>query len=289
MSAWPLEGFWKRWLDPLVHANLWVAFGALAMAEATIISLDLAHDSITPLFLFCVTLFTYNFQRLFKSKGVDVKSHSARHLWIARHNERLRMIMLVAMFGAVISAVFIKIEALMVLAPFGAISIFYSIRVIPNKGRKLGFRDVPYIKVFLITATWMAVTVLVPVVDLDMSRIFDDDIKAAALERAIFVLAITIPFDIRDIHRDAPAKRTIAQMFGQTGARWVSVILMLVFCFLVWRSEYYSDSVRYALMFSGFVTAGLLSFARSDRTERFFTFLVEGAMVLQWLLLMAFS
>jgi len=289
MSNWPFEGFWKRWLDPIIHANLWVAFGALAMAEATIISLDLGQNSVAPLFLFCVTLFTYNFQRLFKSKGVDVQSHSARHLWIARYNERLRMIMLVALFGAVITAVFVKIEALMVLAPFGAISIFYSIRVIPGRGRKLGFRDVPYIKVFLITATWVAVTVILPVVDIDMSRVFGDDIMAAVIERAFFVLAITIPFDIRDVNRDALSKRTIAQVFGQAGARWISVLLMLVFCFLVWTSDHYSDNVRYALMLSGFLTAGILSFARSDRTERFFTFLVEGAMVLQWVLLMLFQ
>ena len=285
MSHWPAEGLWKRWLDPLVHANFWVGFGAFAMADATLICLDLPRATAAPIFVFFLTVFTYNFQRLFKSRGVELQSHSARHLWIARHNERLRMLMLIMLFGAVICSAFMNWKSFVFLAPFGLFSIFYSIRVIPGSKRKLGFRDVPFIKIFLIVLTWIGVTVLLPIVDMDL-EFWNDETKEIALHRGLFIFAITIPFDIRDVNRDAPNKRTIAQVLGQAGARWFSILLMLAFCLLVWQSGLYSDNVRYALALSGILSAALLSLSRSDRTERFFTFLVEGTMVLQWLLVL---
>ncbi len=137
-------------------------------------------------------------------------------------------------------------------------------------------------------ATWVGATVFLPVVDLDINRVLDHDVLMSAAHRALFILAITIPFDIRDVHRDDSRKRTMAQVLGQDGARWISVLLTLVFCYLVWSFEYYNDPTRYALTLSGILTAALLSFSHSGRTERFFTFFVEGTLVLQWVLLLVF-
>lgn len=288
MSSWPLEGLWKRWIDPLLFANFWVALGATALVKSTELTLDLEGEYFTAHFLFFVTIFTYNFQRLFRSKGADIVSHSARHLWIARHQGKLKMVMIVALVCGGLCALFIDLKALLLLLPFSVISIFYSIKIFPGK-RRMGFRDLPYIKILLITATWVFATVFFPVLDAAPDQVLSSGVLLLALERGLFILAITIPFDIRDMHRDHASKRTWAQVLGEGKARWLAVLLMLAYCLLVEFSGKYSDSVRVALLLCGILTAILLTFARSDRNERYFTFLVEGAMVLQWVLLLLFQ
>lgn len=286
MSAWPLEGLWKRLLDPLLFSNIWVAAGAAAMVHCSELLMGLPIGGYAAPFLFFATVFTYNFQRVFRSKGADIISHSARHLWLARNQRWLKLLVALTLPIVGWCAWQLELRALLFLVPFVLVSVFYSIKVLP--GRR-GFRDLPYVKVLLISITWVATTVLLPFWDATSTVVDRSILVHLAFERGLFILAITIPFDIRDMHRDHESKRTWAQVLGEEKARWLAVALMVLFTLLVEFNPTYTANERWPLLLSGLSGALLLTFARSDRHERYFTFMVEGTMVLQWVLLLLFQ
>lgn len=70
-------------------------------------------------------------------------------------------------------------------------------------------RNIPGLKLFLIAFSWAGITVLFPLIQNYMSIRITDWITF--IQRFLFVLVITIPFDIRDINYDNNELKTLPQ------------------------------------------------------------------------------
>ena len=114
------------------------------------------------------------------------------------------------------------------------------------------------------------------------------------LERACFLLAITIPFDIRDMKADKAANlATIPLRIGESKSILLSVGLILLFAGLVAVHYPYSGVMQWphllALEASALITALILWRTDSNRGAYWFSLLVAGTMVIQFLLIFGFD
>jgi len=168
----------------------------------------------------------------------------------------------------------------LVLIPAGLISIFY-VGDLFLKRTNTGLRSIPFIKIFLIALVWSIVTVGFPL----KAQLFEW--KAVHLilfiERFFFILAITIPFDIRDLGIDNRGLRTIPQILGIQKAKYFSYALLLIagICsILLWNQAYYTNQLMIALVGIYIFTGVLLLGVNKNKPDLYYSFGIEGTMLI---------
>ena len=160
------------------------------------------------------------------------------------------------------------------------------------KGKKR-LRDFDYIKIFLVAIVWGVITVLMPILErtttLEMRHLL------ILLERMFFIFAITLPFDIRDLKIDAHIEvKTIPGMIGIKNTKQLARFSLLMVVLLAvlnwnWFLGYYSFNNLLGIFFACCTTLWLIE--KSDKTDEdyFFTGLMDGTMILQFLLVLFFN
>lgn len=254
------------------------------MAEVTLLTVGPARRPLVPAFLLFVTIFAYNYHRLFRGRGVQVPARTDRHRWIRRHRRGLTVLMIGSGGVAAWLGTRLSTASVLVLAPFGLVVLFYS--VVPFR-RQRGIRDLPFVKVFLVALTWSATTAALPLVEAYGPSVSPGLLLAECAERFFFILALTIPFDVRDLPHDDPSKRTIPQLVGVTGARMVSLASLAAFTAIAFLGPGSGGSPSLALGVSAALTAISVSAMNRRRPEIYYTGWLEGMMFIQYLLVRA--
>jgi 4-hydroxybenzoate polyprenyltransferase len=141
---------------------------------------------------------------------------------------------------------------------------------------------VPFLKAFIITYVWAGSSVFLPAlknhISLDSSEVIQ-----LFIERYLFLFALAIIFDIRDMSFDVKDIRTIPGLLGSIKTKLLSLILLLLASILV--CIHYKDLyLASAFIFSFIIASFLIYKARPDSGEYYFLLLVDGAMVLQYML-----
>ena len=264
--------------DLLVVSNLYVAAGTYSLTWLTLQLYDCDRLEL-PFFVFFSTLFAYNFMRLVRVEPMVKEGDSMRHKNIYSYKYSLWLFTFISASLAFFFLIKIHKPILYSVLFLGVISICYSLPLYKKKGVWLRLRDLPSVKIFLIASVWASVTALLPMQVLNVSI---DWLKV--LERFLFVFAITIPFDIRDLRFDADRLGTLPQVFGLNKARWIGVAALLVAEGLLFY-DYFSSEI-YSIfsvlaIYSSYEIAALLIFkSHPGLPERYFTIGVEGTSLL---------
>lgn len=114
--------------------------------------------------------------------------------------------------------------------PAVLIALVYPI-AFPHPNRAFtSLRMLPGLKLFLIAGSWTYLSFAIPYwmhEGIDM-RFFTGEF----IFRTLFVMGLTIPFDIRDIDSDEETMRTVPQVFGKENA--ISLAILGLFLYQVW-------------------------------------------------------
>ncbi|WP_158278692.1 hypothetical protein [Rhodohalobacter mucosus] len=190
-------------------------------------------------------------------------------------------ISLFSLLGAAVSARFINPVALAASVIPGFLSVSYAL---PLHRRLKGLRQVYGLKIFVIGLVWAFVTVLLPFAQTHGSAFPDPEILAAFLQRLLFVIALTIPFDIRDRASDPESLGTIPMIFGNRNAILLGSSLLFVSLLieLLFRENPLPEVMLHTLII--LLTGGLLWKSIHRHTDNLASFWVEGIPIL-WVLL----
>ncbi len=267
----------------LVFSNLFIAVSAAAFAHASYYLLGAGPRASPVLALvFCATLVVYNLDRLSTASDEDAVDATERHRWVDRHRGLLVGLGIVAAAGVIATLFFVPREILYALLPLGVASIGYSLPVIWGRSGPYRLKDIAGLKIFLIAFVWTGATAFLPAVE-----IYDDPFRPAVaalcLERALFVFAITLPFDIRDMTRDRTADIwTIPLMIGRSRTRTLALAALGVFALCVVLHYGVSlTSSTLPLAISAAVTGWLLWRADRQHDELYYVGKLDGMMALQ--------
>lgn len=272
-------------LDFLLYTNLWLAAAALAMATQTQLLLSGRLDP-TPLlgFIFFATMLLYAIHRLVGLKKLgEAAPPFGRYEKIAAFKNTLNI--LVPAAAALAGYCFFELQATVKLAAVWP-SIIALAYVIPLwRGRRL--RDLHYIKIFLIAVAWSWITVYLPALELGMSK--NIPMLIITLERLLFIFALTLPFDIRDL--DADRRDGVKTIPGRLGIRRTKrlalacLLAMLALAALNHHIDVYSTAHFLALAFSALASGSLIAAASMEKSDYFYSGAVDGMMILQPFLL----
>ncbi|MCF8236552.1 MAG: hypothetical protein K9I85_00200 [Saprospiraceae bacterium] len=165
----------------------------------------------------------------------------------------------------------------------GALSVAYILPI--NKNRRI--RDIPGLKIFLISMTWATTTVLLPWAE---SSAYPDwpGVGWHFLSRALFIFAITLPFDLRDLLSDEEHHTlTLPLLLGWPACLRLGLLALTLSLFIdltigiTAASEWVALTGNIvALLISGI----LLIRTHRDKPEYYFSLIIDGVMYLPWLI-----
>ena len=272
----------------LVFSNFGISIGAVAYSMVTVLQLDLDVPVEFYWFVGCCTLCSYSLQRFIQFSYL--KKQSARQKWLGGNRLYVGGAVLFSGLGGVILGLTV-LTAFQILCfvPVALISLLYSTRVLGKTSasktkEKKSLRDVPGIKIFMVAISWSFLCGLMPIWLSGFSSINAGQVILVCAEKLFFIVAITIPFDIRDLRHDKESNSTIPQVFGVKKSIYIAIGLLVFGALCLLFTSSVSSEVATGLMLSYTITMILLLFVDEDKPELYFSGLIDSSMVLQLLL-----
>lgn len=235
------------------------------------------------LLVYFSTLFVYNAHRIRGLSRVLKSDMGERHQWAIKNKTFLVALIassfLICVF--LLFGVFDKISIPRLIVPT-IVTIGYIIPIIPTSKRWLRLRDLAYLKALLIAGVVSYVTVILGSENFE----FNAAHLLQILERFFFILAITIPFDIRDYQFDSHSKlKTFPLVFGIKKSKIIALIFLGFSLFVNLVLLRFQPILFFYPITLSLLIAGLIIWkANKDSSEFYYSFLVEGTMIIQALL-----
>ena len=269
--------FFKKFFNFYIYSNIHVSLAGMCLTKITLLEFGISENT-SPLFVFFSTIISYNAIRFI---NID-KIRDISAAWITSYKSELIMLNIISLIGLIMTTYLLNFKALLLLLPFVLSTSLY---ISPFKLWKLNLRDVPGLKLFLISFSWAGVTVLFPIVqnELEISK----NIILLFFERFLFLLAITIPFDIRDIDYDSPKISTLPQVIGIRKSKMVGIISLILFILIgYYRLAYFGDTML-VIFIMAILSSILIGFSSKNQSNYYSSFWVEAIPVI-WFILVVF-
>jgi 4-hydroxybenzoate polyprenyltransferase len=148
-------------------------------------------------------------------------------------------------------------------------------------------RDLPYIKIFLIALFWTLITAYIPLTFADINANFKDLFYLA--ERFLFILFITIPFDIRDKSDDqSVGLKTVVTAIGIRRIKSMGMIIGIAGILSLFALFAYQHiPLQYFLSILICYLLATFLFLRSGPkiSSDYYSVLIDGLMILRYIFL----
>jgi 4-hydroxybenzoate polyprenyltransferase len=264
----------KRITDFFIYSNFFIAFCTALVTWQTLIIFSI-DDSEAPGFIlinFLSTFVLYNFQRLYYSAQSDESKYS----W---YNKNRRLVFTIIILLLALSFNFIwhffneNKNALWAYIILSAFSLLYFLP--PLQLRKIGI-----LKPFFISIVFVFISVLMPL-DFKINQM----VVMYIVSQFAFIAALCVLFDIRDLDHDKNKKvNTFPVKFGETKTKTLTYVLLLIY--IIFSMAMRNNILLFSSIITFIASWTLTFFANKNRPNWYYTFLVDGLMVLQALMLM---
>lgn len=281
-------------LDFLLFSNLFIAICAVAQGLVTYHLLNAKPDRYILAIIFFGTLGVYNFSMLLSKPKAPEKSPYVRVRWIFSHHRLIISITLISVLCLIpLGLLFLSIEAKLLMIFTAALALGYNIPFLTLNNQKIGLRNIPGIKLFLIALIWSVSCVLLPIIELEHNyqiNISSAETLLLVAKRFLFIAAITIPFDIRDLFQDKLyALKTIPVILGEKKAYLFCQFLLVGYLVLLLLFSQTINADIIALTLTLFLTGWLILKSNIKKNEYYYFFYLDGTMLLQYLILVLVS
>lgn len=289
-----MKKFFQSILDFLLFSNLFMALCTVAQGLVTFHLID--SKPVYPVLglLFASTLAIYNFSILISKPKSPEKSPFRRVRWFFAHHRLMVTFTIVSTLALFPLFMLLSIESRILLVFLGVLSFSYSLPLFTIGEHKFGLRHIPGLKPFLITLVWTLSCVLLPILeseDLHLAEVSMRDTTILIAKRFLFIGALTIPFDIRDLFQDRQSGlKTIPVAWGEKNAYLFCQVLLagyVVLLFLFRNNGFNNDF--FALTLTVILTGWLIFKSKWEKNEYYYFLYMDGVLVLQYLMLAAFS
>jgi 4-hydroxybenzoate polyprenyltransferase len=240
--------------------------------------------------IFIGTLFEYNKYRtsiLFVSGEALI---SGKHELIRKNKKKLWVVILFLGTGVAVAVLSTKINVLLTFLLLGFLTFFYSGIDFVNKKYAFKLREISYLKIFLISFIWSVSTILLPVIQTG-GEIINLNIILLFSERFLFIFAIALQFDIRDMPADSRSGlKTIPLLIGRKSTEILS-FLSLSAGFMVSVFHYQTENVSFILWplgISFIITLMLIKIRFFNKTSGYFYHILDATVLLQGFLVLGF-
>lgn len=275
-------------LKSLAYSNVIVALSATSLAASTYLYLSF-FDLYYLAFVFCSTIFVYNFARFFEGESEDFQK-SPITIWHIKHR---RWIWISTLMSAALSLLFAYLsfdhEKWLLAILSGGIALSYPLGL-RFRGMNITLkplRESPGIKLVAIGWVWMIICGLLPFLDA-----WHWEGVLYLVGRFLFVVGITIPFDIRDYNIDSKQMWTLPMVWGKKNAWRFSMVLvslgaLLAVSFAVIMNH--PMKMVFAELLSTLLTLFLLYGSKKITSDIYYSVAIESTTIFLFFSLYLFS
>ena len=271
----------KRVLDFYIFSNIHVALAVFCLTKITLTRHGI-ENNLLPLFVFFSTIASYNFIRLYRISKIQG--------WVFQFIKTYKRLILAITILSGLIALFIvfklAVKTIFLVIPLGFFTLFYVVPIPIKKNNKVALRSVAFLKLFLIAISWASVTVLIPYIN--YNSVLDSEAVLIFIQRFLFVLVITIPFDIRDVRFDTIHLRTLPQVIGIKQSKIFGLFLILVFLGLeVLKTS--SNVTQFRVHLAVALVSLYFLFRATDNQPKYYSALFVESIPIFWYLLIMIS
>ena len=284
-----------RQVRALIYSNVFVAVLLTFLTASSYEIVDsLEVRWYVPASIFLGSFVLYTFHRLYKIDFIPKDQLAARHLWVLKYANSLKYAMSFAVFIQLLILPSFDADAIVWVIPAAIISAGYTIPLLPTSNGWQRFRDIPLAKPLIISIVASYLTFGFPVFEQwGMNALFTKSLFPLFTERMLFLLAVTIPFDLRDISNDKHAGlNTLATEFGFKRGRQIGLVVVVVWfaqaCYLSLQME---NNLQMLLTYGVVFALVLFAYAKMKEAwaELRYSLVFEGLIVIYSVALILFS
>lgn len=288
----------KKLLQPvfdfLLFSNIFMALCAVAQGLLTLYLIGAKPIYPVAGLLFTSTLGIYNFCILVSKPEHPEKSLHKRIRWFFAHYRLMVTITIVSILSLVPLFFLVTGSSRILLIFLGVISFAYGLPLFAMGDKKFGLRNIPGLKLFLITLVWTMSCVLLPILEAQDGQQISISMRDTTIliaKRFLFIGALAIPFDIRDLFEDKQlGLKTIAVAWGEKNAYLFCEALLAAYVVLLFLFKHRGLDANFIALTLSIVIGGWLIFkSKWEKNEYYYFFLLDGVLILQYIFVIAFD
>lgn len=267
-------------LNFYIYSSLHIGIAAVALIYQTCHVVGLTINWYYASFVFCATVFIYCAHRTIGIQRMPDWLNEGRFAIIKEYKSHIQIYALLGLLGCAVLFFFLPFRVMVLLVLPSLFSVAYVLPIFKNKFR---LRDFNYIKIFLIALVWAYITATIPMC-FESSNLEILTIIMISLERAVFVFAITIPFDIRDYEIDEESNvTTLAHKLGKEGAKKLSIVMIfaaLLIDFTLRSNGFILDTHYFALLCFYVILIFIIIYGVKYKSDYLYSGILDGTMIL---------
>lgn len=269
--------------------------GLCAVAQGLLTFYLIGSKPIYPVLalLFASTIGIYNFCILITNPPHPDRSLHNRIRWFFAHYRLMVTLTIVSILSLAPLFFLVSFSSKLLLIFLAILSFAYGLPLFAMGDKKFGLRNIPGLKLILITLVWTMSIVLLPVLEAQANHLATISLRDTTIliaKRFLFIAAVAIPFDIRDLFEDKQfGLKTIPVAWGEKNAYLFCQLLLagyLVLLFLFRNHGFSTDF--FALTLSIILTGWLIFRSKWEKNEYYYFFFLDGVLILQYLFVLGF-
>ena len=261
----------RRVLNIYLRSSLHVSLSVTAFTGLSFLQFDLAADILLLVYTFFASVVAYNF---IKYAAIWKKGDIYKPTLI-------KAITVLCFIGILISMFFVPFKVILLSTSLAFLIYAYTFPVSKHI-KKL--RQIPLLKLVIIAFVWSIVSLLFPVFSSDKAFALGF-LFFGVVERMVWIFALMIPFEIRDLADDEKSGASLVSIIGVNRIKYLSIGLLLLFFGLHWV-VLSKIAFPYLLIYISLLLA--IVFARRKQATYYSALLIESLpifWVLFWVLI----
>lgn len=258
-----------RLFNWIFYGHVWIALAAFGLSWQSM-NLALGESALheNQYFVLLATLSVYTLHRWLSYRRAASEPAGRRYALVARYpgiSLLIGVLSLLAAVGLAFRMGVFNLSPVLIALPFTA---FYLIPLYPGGPR---LRDLPYLKTLWVAFAWVLMT--------DFFAVGNHPTPTPeSLVRLLFILAVALLFDIRDV--DLDRRQGVRTMAADYPAFNRGLALGLIICCALLSLVCYPPAQAYALA-GCYLTGAFIGWnARPDKGEDFYAIYVNGMLLL---------
>lgn len=238
-------------------------------------------------FVFFSTVFTYSFlkfRRNSNNSGFTTHQH-----WAQNNKQLFRNVLLISLIGSLALFFTLNSQTKLLVFVLATVTAMYAYINIPFVKPVIQLRQIGLLKTAFVALVWSVTTVMIPLMTLEAST---TDAAFLLLRRFLFVWALTIPFEIKDMQQDKEAGiRTLPMMLGIAATKYFAqFVLLLLFLINILQYFAYGFPECYAAAFGAslLVAVPVIQRCNENSSPLWYYLGLDGMLPFQFLLVYFF-
>ncbi len=264
----------KSILNFYVSSSIHVALTVLSLAIISMFDFEISINFNLCLFIFFGAITGYNIVKYIGIAGLH-------HLSLTKNLRLIQVFSFFIFLGLIYTLFKLSWDVIIFAALMGVLTLLY---ILPFFGGGRNLRALAGVKIYVIAFVWSGVTVLLPLIG--KVDLIQWDVFIEFLQRFLFVFALTLPFEIRDLKFDMANLRTVAQIFGVRKSKIIGVLTLLTVLLLEFLKVTSDLKSVISLILISVLLSSLIINSRIRQTKYYSSLWVEGVPILWCLLLL---